>query len=96
MQREEVLSILKQNWTVLQQLGVRSLSIFGSIARDEARSDSDVDILVEFEPPITFDCYMDVKLYLEDQLGTRVDLVSRRSLKPQIRDVVEREAIHVA
>jgi predicted nucleotidyltransferase len=48
------------------------------------------------EPPITFDRYMDVKLYLEDQLATRVDLVSRRSLKLQIRDVVEQEASHVA
>lgn len=96
MQRDRVLAILKQHWAALKQLGVRSLSIFGSVARDEARSDSDVDILVEIEPPLTFDRYMEIKFYLEDRLGTQVDLVSWRSLKPQIRDVVEREAIRVA
>lgn len=96
MRRDEVLTILRQHWVTLNSLGVRSLSIFGSVARNEARSDSDVDILVEFEPPITFDRYMDVKIYLEDHLGTRVDLVSWRSLKPQIRPSVEQEAIRVA
>lgn len=96
MERDEVLTILRQHWAILKSLGVRSLSIFGSIARDEARSDSDVDVLVDFEPPITFDRYMDVKIYLEDHLGTRVDLVSWQSLKPQIRSIVEQEAIRVA
>ncbi|GAB4195902.1 MAG: nucleotidyltransferase family protein [Coleofasciculaceae cyanobacterium] len=96
MQRDEVLAILKQHWAALKNFGVHSLSIFGSVARDDARSDSDVDILIEFESPITFDLYMDVKFYLEDLLGTRVDLVSWRSLKPQIRDVIEKEAIRVA
>ncbi|MGA7936142.1 MAG: nucleotidyltransferase family protein [Kovacikia sp.] len=96
MQQDDVLVILRQHWSDLKNLGVCSLSLFGSVARNEAKSDSDVDILFELEPPITFDRYMDVKLYLEDQLGTRVDLVSWRSLKPQIRDVVEQEAIRVA
>ncbi|MBW4596421.1 MAG: nucleotidyltransferase family protein [Brasilonema angustatum HA4187-MV1] len=104
MRRDEVLTILQQHWTVLKNFGVRSLSIFGSVARDEARSDSDVDILVELEPPLTFDRYMEIKFYLEDQLGTQVDLVSwrlptaelRLTLKPSIRDVVEKEAIRVA
>jgi predicted nucleotidyltransferase len=95
MQRDEVVKILRQHWATLNSLGIRSLSIFGSVARDEARS-SDIDVLVEFEPPITFDRYMDVKIYLEDHLGTRVDLVSWRSLKPQIQTIVEQEAIRVA
>jgi predicted nucleotidyltransferase len=59
MGRDKVLAILEQHWGVLKSFGVRSLSIFGSVARDEARSDSDVDILVELEPPITFDRYME-------------------------------------
>ncbi|MBD2464394.1 nucleotidyltransferase family protein [Oscillatoria sp. FACHB-1407] len=95
MQRDTVLSTLKQHQTELKSLGVRSLALFGSVARDEATSTSDVDILVEFEPPITFDRYMDVKLYLEDHLGSKVDLVSRKSLKPQIRTLIEQEMIHV-
>jgi uncharacterized protein len=96
MRRDEVVKILRQHWAALNSLGVRSLSIFGSVARDEAQSDSDVDVLVEFEPPITFDRYMDVKIYLEDHLGTRVDLVSLRSLKPQIQAIVEQDEIRVA
>ncbi len=96
MKRDEVLSILAQHRMVLKDLGVKLLAIFGSVARDEARPDSDVDILVEFEGSVTFDRYMDVKFYLEDLLETRVDLVSKRSLKPLIRSTVEQEAIYVA
>jgi predicted nucleotidyltransferase len=96
MNRDTVLAILEQHHLPLKDLGVKSLMLFGSVARDEATSTSDVDILAEFESPITFDRYMDVKLYLEDQLGTKVDLVSLKSLKPQIRALVEREAIRVA
>ncbi|MBD2327765.1 nucleotidyltransferase family protein [Alkalinema sp. FACHB-956] len=96
MQRETALAILRQHREVLRGLGVRSLSIFGSVARDRAHADSDVDILVDWDAPLTFDRYMDVKLYLEDQLGTQVDLVSWKSLNPQIRHTVEQEAIHVA
>ncbi len=96
MHRDEVLAILAQHRDRLKGFGVKSLAIFGSTARNEARLDSDVDILVEFEGLVTFDCYMDVKFYLEDCLGKRVDLVSRRSLKPLIRPTVEREAIYVS
>ncbi|WP_017651719.1 nucleotidyltransferase family protein [Fortiea contorta] len=96
MQRHQILATLKQHQTVLKQLGVRSLALFGSVARDEATPASDVDILVEFEPPVTFDRYMDVKFYLEDQLGIKVDLVTKKSLKPQILASVEQGAIHVA
>ncbi len=96
MQRDEILSMLKQQQATLKELGVRSLALFGSVARDEATSASDVDILVEFESPITFDRYIEVKFYLEDHLGSKADLVSWKALKPQIRALVEQEAIHVA
>lgn len=96
MRRSEVLSILTSHWAVLNELGVKSLAVFGSVARDEARPDSDVDILVEFQSPLTFDRYMDVKFYLEDLLGTAVDLVTWQSLKSQLREAVEAEAIRVA
>ena len=96
MQRDKVITILRNDYNYLRAKGVNSLALFGSVARDEARYDSDVDILVDFEPPITFDRYMDVKLYLEDRLGIMVDLVTRKALKPQIRENVDREAIYVA
>ncbi|WP_199247063.1 nucleotidyltransferase family protein [[Phormidium] sp. ETS-05] len=95
MQRDEVLAILAEHRDRLKGFGVKSLALFGSTARNEARPDSDVDILVEFDGPVTFDCYMDVKFYLEDHQGTRVDLVSTVMLKPLIRPLVEREAMYV-
>lgn len=96
MKRDRVLAILKQHEAALKQMGVRSLALFGSVARDEARSDSDVDLLVDLEPPYTLDRYINVKFFLEDHLGASVDLVMQEGLRPQIRETVEREAIHVA
>jgi uncharacterized protein len=96
MQRDEVLRILAQHQHILKDFGIKSLAIFGSVARNEARPDSDVDILVEFDGLVTFDRYMDVKFYLEDNLGTRVDLMSTLTLKPLICPQVQREAIYVS
>lgn len=96
LRRDEILQFLQAHRDVLQQLGALSLAVFGSVARDEAQADSDVDILVELEPPITFDRYMDVKFYLEDHLQVSVDLVTWTSLNPQIRPQVEREAIYAS
>jgi predicted nucleotidyltransferase len=96
MRRDEVLAILQAHREDLRRLGVKSLFLFGSTARDEARPDSDIDLLVEFAGPATFDAFMDLKFYLEDLLGRRIDLVTSRALKPRIRPSVEREAILVA
>jgi predicted nucleotidyltransferase len=96
MKREKLIAFLKDNAAEIQGYGVKSLALFGSVARDEATAKSDVDLLVEFEGKVTFDCYMDLKFFLEDSLGCPVDVVSKKMLKPQIRDVVEREAIYVS
>jgi hypothetical protein len=96
IRRDEVLAILRTHREDLRRLGARSLSLFGSTARDEARADSDVDLLVELAEPATFDAFMDLKFYLEDLLGRRVDLVTSKGLKPRVRPIVEREAILVA
>jgi hypothetical protein len=96
MRRDEVLVILQAHREDLRRLGVKSLSLFGSMARDEARPDSDIDLLVEFADRATFDAFMDLKFYLEDLLGRRIDLVTSKALKPRIRPSVEREAILVA
>ncbi|MBW4542194.1 MAG: nucleotidyltransferase family protein [Myxacorys chilensis ATA2-1-KO14] len=90
-----VIAVLQHHQATLKTLGVRSIALFGSVARDEACLDSDVDLLVELEPPLTFDQYMNVKFYLEDHLGTSVDLVMWDGLKAHVRERVEREAIHV-
>ena len=94
MRRDVLLAFLREHQSLMDRYGVKSLAVFGSVARDEATADSDVDLLVEFEEPPTFDRYMDLKFFLEDRLGCGVDLVSRKMLKPQIKDIVEREAIY--
>jgi hypothetical protein len=97
MRREEAVSTLRRHLPALQRdFGVRRISLFGSTARDEARADSDLDILVDFEVGPTFDSFMGLKLFLEDHLGHRVDLVTPEALKPRMRSVVEREAVDVA
>ncbi len=94
--RAEVLDLLKGNAERLASLAVRSLFLFGSVARDQAGPDSDVDLLVEFSRPLTYRRYMDLEFFLEDLLGCRVDLVTRGGLRPRALPAIEREAIRVA
>ena len=95
MRRNEILLLLHEYQNETQKFGVKSLALFGSVARDEAREQSDIDILVEFDSPPSFDRYMGLKFYLEDLLGVRVDLVTLRALKPRVRPYVEQEAVYV-
>jgi predicted nucleotidyltransferase len=95
MRREDVLGILTEHRTELNHAGVRTLACFGSIARDEARPDSDIDLLVEFVGRPSFARYMDLKSLLEDLLGRRVDLVTPKAIKPKMRAGIEREMIRV-
>lgn len=80
----------------LAALGVRSLSLFGSVARGQGNAHSDLDFLVEFDGPATFDRYMGLKELLETEFGRQVDLVTLRALKPALRDQVLTEAVRVA
>ena len=76
-------------------MGARSISLFGSFARDEGRPESDVDLLVDLDRH-TFDRYMDLKFWLEDLLGRTVDLVLVDGLKDRIREKILRETIRAA
>ena len=75
--------------------GVTSLALFGSTARDAARDNSDVDILVAFDGPATSERYFGVQFYLEDQLGLPVDLVTEKALRSELRPYIEKEAVPV-
>jgi predicted nucleotidyltransferase len=77
------------------EFGVARLGVFGSRARGETRSDSDLDVLVEFARP-TFRNYMGLKRFLEDLVGVQVDLVSAAALKPLLKEHVMREVEYVA
>lgn len=91
-----MLSLLTQQHEKIQRrFRVRRLGVFGSAARDEMRDGSDVDVMVEFDGSPTFDGYMDLKFFLEDLLGTKVDLVTETGLKPRARPHVEKDLIRV-
>ncbi|MEW5774334.1 MAG: nucleotidyltransferase family protein [Thermodesulfobacteriota bacterium] len=96
MQRDQALETLRRHHADLAARGVKRLALFGSLARDEARPDSDVDVLVEFADRPAFKGYMGLKRYLEDIFGRPADLATPRSLKPRIKERVEREAVYVA
>jgi uncharacterized protein len=96
MKQEAVLKILQQkNAELAKQFGVRSLSLFGSVARNEATSTSDVDLLVEFSRPVGYFGLFALQDYLETILGCPVDLGTFDSLKPYMRERVMRDLIHV-
>jgi len=97
MRRAEALAVLSRYRAELErEFGVASLALFGSVARDEAGPDSDVDVLVEFRETPGLSEYMRLKWWLEEQLGRRVDLVMKGALKDWARPMVEAEAIRVA
>jgi hypothetical protein len=96
MKQEVVLQILKQkNAELAKQFGVKSLLLFGSVARDEASATSDVDLLVEFNRPVGYFGLFALQDYLEKLLGCSVDLGTLDSLKPRIRERVMGELIRV-
>jgi predicted nucleotidyltransferase len=96
MNRDEVIGFLSSHRQELEDLGVFSLAVFGSMARDAAGPESDVDLLVEFRETPGLTEYMRLKFWLEDRLGRQVDLVMKRALKPWAKPVVEAESIRVA
>ena len=96
MKRNNALNILLNiKPALVQKFGVTKLSLFGSTARDDARDNSDVDILVGFDGPATSERYFGVQFYIEDHLGCQVDLVTEKALRPELRTYIEKEAISV-
>jgi predicted nucleotidyltransferase len=96
MNRREALTRLQAQNTEIKRFGVKSLGLFGSVARNEAGPESDLDLVVEFEGAATYDRYIGLKMLLEDLLGCRVDLVTSRAIKPRMRPSVERDTVRVA
>jgi predicted nucleotidyltransferase len=97
MQQERLLQTLKQkNAELTTKFGVKSLLLFGSVARNEATAASDVDLLVEFNRPTGYFGLFALQDYLEKLLGCPVDLGTPDSLKPYIKERIQGELIRVA
>jgi hypothetical protein len=89
-------TLKKKNAELTTKFGVKSLLLFGSVARNEASSSSDVDLLVEFNRPVGYFGLFALQDYLEELLGCPVDLGTPDSLKPYIKERVMGELIRVA
>ena len=96
MNRDEILGLLQEHKaTLAQRFGVNTLTLFGSVARDQAKDNSDVDILVSLDGPTHWQRFFGAQFYLEDLLGRQVDLAADKDLRPEIRPYVDKEAINV-
>ena len=96
MNCSQTLQLLTEHKPVLvQHFGVARLAMFGSVVRDTEKEGSDVDVLVAFDGPATSARYFGVQFYLEDLLGSPVDLVTDKALRPELRPLIEKEAVHV-
>jgi uncharacterized protein len=92
METKAPLEILRSHRAELRESGVKSLKLFGSVVRGEARPESDIDILVEFSRPIGLLAFVGIKRRLTELLGRPVDLVTPEALKPPLRDGILNEA----
>jgi predicted nucleotidyltransferase len=94
--REEVIQRLKEVKPLLrEEFGVVKIGLFGSVARGESSKESDIDILIEKEKPLSLIRFMRMKLLLEKRLGKKVDLISLEGLREELREEVEKEVIYV-
>jgi hypothetical protein len=95
--KRDIVAVLREKRQLIQGLGVKRLGLFGSFVRGEQRAESDVDLLVEFEPgKKTFDNFMALAFLLEDLLQRRVELVTAESLSPYLRPHILDEVEDVA
>lgn len=97
MDSEKITLIInQQNKALKQNFDVKTLALFGSVARNEATATSDIDILVEFEHPVGYFHLFALQDFLESLFDRKVDLGTPESLKPRIRKRVLDECIRVA
>lgn len=97
MRRDEALARLRSSEEELRALGTEALFLFGSVARDEARPSSDIDLFVDPDPeiPFGFDDFMNVYELLQARLGRGASFSTREGLHPMLRDQIVQAAIRV-
>jgi len=96
MKLEEVIQKIRENESILKEkFKIKSIGLFGSLAREEEVI-HDVDIIVEFSEPVGWEI-VDLKEFLEDLLGVRVDILTKKAAmsKPLLWKSIEREIVYV-
>lgn len=95
MTRDEVMEKLKANHGKIASFNVKAIALFGSLARGEATPTSDIDMMVDFSGPATFDQYMGLKILLEDLFKVKIDLVTRKGIRSRIFPYIEKDLVYV-
>jgi predicted nucleotidyltransferase len=97
MNRSEAIERLRQNTGALKARGATSLYLFGSTASDESHPGSDLDLFIDYDPARHFSLIdlVDIKQFLEEQMSREIDITTRDSLHPMLKDDIERLAIRV-
>jgi predicted nucleotidyltransferase len=88
-------TLLQHKAELRKKFKVKTIGVFGSYVRSEQKRGSDVDVLVEFDEPVGLFEFMALENYLSDLLGVKVDLVSKKALKPHIGERILQEVIYV-
>ena len=96
MNKQAAIAILQQNADALRARGVRHAALFGSMARDDAGPQSDIDIMLDFAPDVRLDvfAYVGLKRFIEELFDHPVDVVDRNALKPYVRGPAIADAIN--
>ncbi|MBC7328314.1 nucleotidyltransferase family protein [bacterium] len=93
---EEIKEIIRQHKDKLRErFYVREIGIFGSYIRGEQKEDSDVDILVEFEKPVSLLQIVSLEIYLTDILGIKADVVPKKNIREELKEIILKEAIPI-
>ena len=92
--KDQILEALRRLRPELEErYNVKTIGLFGSALRGEQRSESDIDVLVEFRIPVGFFKFLELEEFLSERLGGKVDLVSKKALKPGIGRIILAEAV---
>jgi predicted nucleotidyltransferase len=97
MKRNEAIERLRNNAEAIKALGATSLYLFGSVARDDAKQASDVDLFIDYDPESRFNAFdlIGIKLMLEEKLRTAVDITTRDGLHPRLKSKIEQSATRI-
>ena len=97
MNKTEVIAQLKDRAAAIKALGATALYLFGSIARDEAKTSSDLDLFIDYDPNGRFNAFdlVGIKQLLEQELGVEIDITTRDGIHPMLRSDIEESAVRV-
>jgi predicted nucleotidyltransferase len=95
MRRDEAHRLLTEHRAELESMGVKSLALFGSVARDEAGPESDVDVIIDVVHPFSLFDLAAVHLRLEEIMGCKVDVITEGGLRPRHREVIDKDRVRV-